>query len=86
VDELLKMPDLDVIEMNLDVVGKTISQMIPQFQRILETKRLYVWGHFTEADLQTMHDQLSARGLALQLMDTSPEVVRRMIRQVEEIW
>lgn len=86
VDELLKMPELGVIEMNLDVVGKTIPEMIPVFRRILESQRLYVWGSFSEDDLVAMKENLPARGLALQLMSDTPEMVRAMVGQVEEIW
>ncbi len=86
VDELVEMPDLDVIEMNLDVVGKSIPEMIPTFQRILETSRLYVWGSFTLDDLVTMKEKLPARGLALQVMGETPEAVRAMIDQANRIW
>ncbi len=85
-DELLKMPDLGVIEMNLDVVGKSIPEMIPTFQRILETSRLYVWGNFTVDDLVAMKENLPAKGLALQLMGETPEAVRAMIDHVDRIW
>ena len=86
VDGLLKMPALDVIEVNLDDVGETIPQMIPTFRRILESQRLYVWGHFTEDDLVTIREELPAKGLALQLMYETPTAVSAMIRRVEEIW
>lgn len=86
VPELIHFPDLDVIEMNVDVVGKTITQMIPAFQRVLQAGRLYVWGSFSDEDLRVMHDNLSSEGLALQLMADSPEAVNAMIRRVEEIW
>lgn len=86
VDGLLKMPELGVIEMNLDDVGKSIPEMIPVLRRILETQRLYVWGKFTVNDLVTMKRELPSRGLALQLIAQTPEAVRAMIRQVDEIW
>ena len=86
VDELLKMPDLGVIEMNLDVSGLTIPEMIPAFQRILATQRLFVWGHFSRDDLVAMRQSLPTRGLALQLMAETPEEVRTMVRQAEELW
>jgi hypothetical protein len=86
VNELLSMPELDVIEMNLDLVGKTIPEMIPAFQRILETQRLYVWGSFSAEDLRLMKASLPTRGLALQVMADSPQGVQAMIRLVEETW
>ena len=86
VDELLRMPHLGVIEMNLDVSGLTIPEMIPAFRRILDSQRLYVWGHFSRADLAAMRENLPTRGLALQLMAETPEEVRAMIREAEEVW
>lgn len=86
VPELVKFEDLDVIEMNLDVVGKSIQEMIPTFQNILQSHRLYIWGQFSEGDLRLMRRELPCQGLALQLMDDSPEAVCLMVSQVEEIW
>ncbi len=86
VDGLLEMPDLGVIEMNLDDVGKSIPEMIPVFQKVLETQRLYVWGNFTRDDLVLMKETLPAKGLALQLMYETPEETRVMVQQVERIW
>jgi hypothetical protein len=86
IDDLLKMPDLDLIEMNLDTVGMTVPEMIPYFQRVLDQTRLYVWGRFSSDDLQAIRTGLPARGLALQLMDDTPEAVQAMYRQVRELW
>jgi hypothetical protein len=86
IDELLEMPHLDVIEMNLDIVGMTIPEMIPHFQRVLAQTRLYIWGRFSRHDLEVMRAELPARGLALQLMDETPEAVLEMYRQVQDLW
>ena len=86
VDDLVEMPGLDVIEVNLDDVGPRIQEMMPQFRHILEKKRLMVWGEFTVEDLQAMRESLPTRGLALQLMAETPERVRALIDQVEAIW
>lgn len=86
VDELIKMPELHVIEVNLDDVGLRIPDMIPRFQQILETKRLMVWGAFTVEDLTLMKENLPARGLALQLMGSTPEAVRNLIREARHVW
>jgi hypothetical protein len=86
VEELLKMRQLDVIEMNVDVVGKTVPEMIPAFQQILESKRLYVWGKFSIEDLGIMKETLPTRGFALQLMDDDPVTVQATIHKVKEIW
>lgn len=86
VDELVKMPDLDIIEVNIDDVGLKVPEMILQFQQILEKKRLFVWGAFTTEDLVVMKEKLPTRGLALQLMAETPEQLQALIREVETIW
>ncbi len=86
VDELVEMPDLDVIEVNLDDVGLGVREMIPRFQQILARKRLIVWGAFTREDLVLMKDHLPARGLALQLMADTPEQVQALMNEVAAVW
>ena len=86
VDDLVDMPDLDVIEVNLDDVGPRIPEMIPRFQQILEHKRLFVWGAFSAEDLSMMQKCLPTRGLALQPIAASPEQMRELILQARTIW
>ena len=86
VDELVKIPDLDIIEVNLDDVGQKIPEMIPRFQQILKHKRLCVWGAFTTEDLILMKENLTTRGLALQLMAETPEEVQALVSKVEAVW
>ncbi len=86
VDDLVEMPELDVIEVNLDDVGLRIPQMIPWFQKILEKKRLYIWGALTEEDLTVLRANLPVKGLALQLIAETPERVQALIDRAKEIW
>ena len=86
VDYLVDMPDLAVIEVNLDDVGQRIPDMIPRFQQILEKKRLFVWGAFTEADLRMMREHLPVRGLALQPIAETPSQMRALIDSVKTLW
>jgi hypothetical protein len=86
VDDLVDVAGLDVIEVNLDDVGPRVQEMMPQFRRILEKKRLMVWGELTVEDLRAMRESLPTGGLALQLMAETPERVRALIGQVKAIW
>ena len=86
VDHLVDMPDLSVIEVNLDDVGQKIPDMIPRFLQILEKKRLFVWGAFTEADLAMMREHLPARGLALQPIAETPSQMESLIHCVRTLW
>jgi len=86
VDDLVGMPGLDVIEVNLDDVGLRIPEMIPRFQQILEDKRLLVWGAFTLDDLRALRDSLPTRGLALQCIGATSERVRDLLDSVVQVW
>ena len=72
-DELLAMDSLKVIQVNRDVNGPSIESMLPFLLRVLESKRLLLWGEFSEPEVRQLLDGLPARGLALQLFVRTPE-------------
>jgi hypothetical protein len=65
VDELLKIDRLKAIEVNKDIGGPTVAEMIPIFRRILEKKNLIVWGDLDEADIDVIAGALPPRGIYL---------------------
>jgi hypothetical protein len=85
-DALLEMPDLDVIEINVDLNGPSVADLIPHFRRALERKCLVVWGEFSAADYGLMAHHLPARGLALQVMAPTPELAVASIRELKRAW
>ncbi len=85
-DDLLEIPELDVIEVNLDDVGPRIAHMLPTFQRIIARKRLFVWGDLTDDDLRLLRDGLPPAGLALQLIAPTPEDARVRLDHAKAIW
>jgi hypothetical protein len=86
VDDLLEIPELAVIEVNLDDVGPRIAQMLPVFQRIAAHKRLFVWGALTDDDLCLLREGLPAAGLALQLSAPTAEGARARLERAKAIW
>lgn len=82
VDELLTMDELDVIQVNRDVNGPALEAMLPVLRHILETKRLLLWGEFTETEVRWLLRVLPYRGLALQLFVRSPEQGRDWMERV----
>lgn len=86
VDDLLQIPELGVIEVNIDDVGPSVQDMIPRFQQIMQSKPLFIWGTFSREDLLALKESLPTAGLALQLMGETPEQVRDMIALVKSIW
>jgi len=86
IEDLIAMPDLDVIEVNLEEMGPTLEEMIPTLNQALKVKNLVIWGDFTAGDLLLMKEHLPTRGLALQLMAPRPEGVRAKVEEVMEVW
>jgi hypothetical protein len=86
IEDLVAMPGLDVIEVNVEEIGPTLEEMIPHLKQVLESKNLIVWGDFTTRDFTLMKEHLPTRGLALQLMAETPEGVRALMDDVRRIW
>jgi hypothetical protein len=86
IEDLLTMPDLDVIEINLDDNGPRVPDLIPHFKQVLEKKNLIIWGDFSREDLLIMRENLPTRGLALQIMADTAEKVRAQSNNVRRIW
>ncbi len=86
VDDLLEIPELDVIEINLDDVGPRIPQMLPTFRRIIARKRLFVWGALSDDDLHLLRAELPTAGLALQLSAPTPQDARARLDRAKAIW
>lgn len=67
-DELLALDALKTIEVNKDVGGPSVPEMIPELRRIAEKKNLILWGDFTLEDLDCIRKNLPKRGLFLHVV------------------
>jgi hypothetical protein len=86
VDDLLAMPALKVVEVNLDVNGPPLARLIPQFQRILQRKNLAIWGEFSRDDFALLRDSLPSAGLAVQIMAPSAAQVQASIADLHSAY
>lgn len=73
IDDILDIESLKVIEINKDVGGPSIEEMLPLFKKVLEKKRLCIWGNLDEKDIYTIKRNLPFKGLYLNIV--SPTVV-----------
>jgi hypothetical protein len=64
-DDLLAIDRLLAVEVNADVGGPDVAAMMPTLARIMERKRLILWGDLTPADLALVRRRLPVDGLAL---------------------
>ncbi len=68
VDDLLGLDRLGAIQVNKDVGGPSVEEMLPTLGRILERKRLIFWGDLDLDELALVRDRLPNRGLFLQIV------------------
>ena len=84
VDDLLKIERLKVIEVNRDVGGLTIQEMMPTLRKILSQKNLVVWGDYSEDDLDYIRSELRVEGLFLNVIARSTTDADRLARHIEQ--
>jgi DNA-binding FadR family transcriptional regulator len=71
--ELLTLENLKAIQVNRDVSGPGVEEMLPVLARIMQTRGLILWGDLTVADLELIRQNLPCRGLALNVVAPSRE-------------
>jgi DNA-binding FadR family transcriptional regulator len=76
-EELLRLEELKTVEVNKDVGGPSVSEMLPVLGRILEGRRLILWGDLTLDDLALVKRHLPCRGLFLNVVAPTPEEALR---------
>jgi DNA-binding FadR family transcriptional regulator len=67
-DELLTLDELKVVQVNKDVGGPGVRDMLPVLSRIMQTRGLILWGDLTLEDLETVKRRLPCRGLGLHVV------------------
>ncbi|MBI5581335.1 MAG: FCD domain-containing protein [Deltaproteobacteria bacterium] len=68
IDELLGLEGLRVIEVNKDIGGPSVKEMLPVLARIMQTRGLILWGDLTIEDLEVVKRNLPCRGLCLHVV------------------
>ena len=67
-DHLLANEGLRAIQVNKDVGGPSVEEMLPYLKRISERKNLILWGDYSPAELDLLRKNLPARGLFFNCM------------------
>jgi len=63
-DDIMENENLKAIEINKDLGGPTIRQMLPQFKKVIDrNRRLVIWGSLTKEDIQLVLDELPQEGI-----------------------
>ena len=67
-DELLTLDGLKVVEVNKDIGGPGVADMLPVLSKIMQARGLILWGDLTIEDLETVRRHLPCRGLSLHVV------------------
>jgi DNA-binding FadR family transcriptional regulator len=72
-DELLTLENLKVVEVNKDISGPGVKEMLPVLAKIMQTRGVILWGDLTIEDLELVKQNLPCRGLALNVVAPTPD-------------
>ena len=86
VDDLITIPDLDVIEINYEPTGPTLKDLLPCIQKIVAEKCLVLWGDFSEEDLSLLKQNVSTGNLCLQINVDFAQSAQSKLALVKKIW
>ncbi|ORC30337.1 hypothetical protein B4O97_18135 [Marispirochaeta aestuarii] len=78
-DQLLEIEEIRAFEINNDVGGPPVKEMLPYFQMVQKAGRpLLIRGSFTEDELKLLMDSLDSAGLYLYIMVADGEEISRL--------
>ncbi|MDR1574849.1 MAG: hypothetical protein LBS37_02480 [Treponema sp.] len=67
-DDILSNEYLKAVEINKDVGGPGIRQMLPRFRQVLERKCLVIWGDLTGEEMRILFDNISLKGVFFNIL------------------
>ena len=95
VDELIKIKNLTIVEVNREVIGPSIEKLLPVFRKIQKYKPLFIsWRYGTpskipiEAEIRFVLKNLPSKGLCLHFVPKDPEegiVLMNLMRKVLKV-
>jgi hypothetical protein len=69
IDDILDNKSLKVVEINKDVGGLTVRQMVPFFRKVQQKgKKLIIWGDLNGEDIRIIKDELEMIGIYLNIV------------------
>ena len=78
-DDILGNENLKAVEINMDVGGPTVEQMLPQYRKVLEKKRrLVVWGALSAEDVRCALDNLPHEGIYFNILPPDFESAKKI--------
>jgi hypothetical protein len=81
-DELLTLDNLKAVQVNKDISGPGVQEMLPILAKIMQTRGLILWGDLTIEDLERIKRNLPCRGLALHVVAPTPEEAKERLKYI----
>lgn len=85
-EDLLAIEELKAVEINKDVGGPTVREMLPELRRVLEKKCLIIWGALDEEDIAAIREGLPCRGVFLNIVVEDVKRAQEINRFVRKIY
>lgn len=63
IDELLLQDELSAIQINKDVGGPTVEELMAIFKKVQKKKNLILWGDFSKTEIEYIQKNLDSRGV-----------------------
>jgi DNA-binding FadR family transcriptional regulator len=82
-DELLTLENLKAVQVNQDINGPGVKEMLPVLARIMQTHRLILWGDLTREDLEQVRQNLPCRGLALNVVAPTRDEAEARLKYIQ---
>jgi len=85
-DDFIKIEPLKVIQINKDVGGPSIPEMLPQFQKVLESgKKLIIWGSLDQEDLLAVVNELPKHSTYIDIVAETVDEGKKMMEYAREL-
>jgi hypothetical protein len=83
IDDLLEIDSLSVIEINKDVGGPSVEEMLPVMLKTHAKKNLAVWGELSKKDIDIILDGLPDHRVHLSILVPSVDRARSLMDHVQ---
>ncbi len=82
-DEILEVEKLKVVEINKDVGGLSVSEMLDTFKKVQNAgKRLIIWGDLTTYEIKLVRDALQPKGLMFNIIAPTVEYAKEVMNSL----
>jgi len=79
IDELLEIDNLKVIEVNKDIGGPSVQEMMPLLQKIAAKKNIILWGDLNAEDMEYIKKELPPTGVCLHVVARTVAHANRLL-------